>query len=309
VPALSEYRAYTAKELGPFESSTAAGTSAVTQLVDTSWPINSNLDQATLYQDQFLFRPSAALVGDMSRIVKLYTPSGGVLTPDLNWTNAPSAAETYELHGRLDPLKLNSILNEALKELMVEAEFTLTPVLGQTRHSLATVAPWLTNPKWVRQVGFLKTSDDENKIDPYKLRVVRGEAVKISGQVYLSHPYVAFDPSTDVVYVKCLAPAYYQCRTTSSGTFGERSGLAADTYEAPLSIDRLASAALVLAWRRYSQVLEPTANGRLINDLNQAVAWKSELSDRDLEIPELTFLPMPPRFGPLQHGGLGFFDW
>ncbi len=309
MPTQLEFRQFTSKELGPFESSSADTTSTVAQLVDLNWPINSTLDQASLYVDQLLFRPSAALPGDMSRVVKLYTPSGGILTPDLNWTNAAVAAEAYELHGRLDPLKLHLIFNEVLKELMVTAEFTLTPIALANRHNLTLGQPWLLNEKWVRQVGFLKLTDNRENLDPFKYRVVRGEAHKLGGQVYLDHPYIAFDPTVDVIYVKCLVPAYYQCRSSSAGTWGERSGLASDLHEAPLAVDRMASAALVLAWRRYSQILEPAANGRLINDLNQAVAWKTECTDRDLEIPELTLLPMPERFGPLQHGGLGLIDW
>jgi hypothetical protein len=305
---LLQARQYTAKELGPWLASTAAGSSSTTQLVDTSWPVNSTLDQASLFQDQILFRPNAAAAGDKSRIVKQYTPSGGVLVPDTTWTNAPAAAEAYELHGRIDPLVVHSAINEALKELMVEVEFTIAPIAQNNRHNVSASQPWCINPAWIRQVGFLKLVDVRDQLDPYKFRVIRGDAVKRNGQVYIEHPYIAFDPSTDVIYVKAISPAYYQC-SASGGSFGSQSGLSLDTDIAPVSVDWLASATLVLLWRRYSQILEPAANGRLINDLQTAVAWKSELTDRDLVIPELTFLPLPQRWGPIQHGGLGILDW
>jgi len=305
---LTRVRQFTAAELGPFQASTASSSSTTAALVDTTWPVSSQLAQDSLYLDQFLFRPNAAQSSDMSRVVKLYTPSTGTLTPDQAWTNAPAAAESYELHGRIDPLVLNAAINEALKELMVVTELTMTPVAQAVRHDITSVAPWLVNERWVRQVGFLKNTDSRDYLDPYKFRVIRGEAEFISGHVYLAHPYIAFDPTVDTIYIKALMPAYYGCRLSSTGSWGETQGLNAEANEAPVTVDRLAAATLVILWRRYSQILEPGANSRLINDLQQAVNWKTELTDRDLEIPELTFQPMPIRWGPLQHGGLGIWE-
>lgn len=149
-------RQRTAQELGPFLASTASSGSNGSVLVDNSWPVNSGLNVDDLYTDQYLFRPDAALTSDKVRIVKTYIPLIGQLIPDQAWTNAPVEGEAYEVHGIIDPwTELPVLINQALIRIMVVAEFSFSPIKDQNRHSLATAAPWLINPRWVRSVGYL----------------------------------------------------------------------------------------------------------------------------------------------------------
>src|SRR5579859_6475523 len=124
---LTAFRQYTAKELGPFQTTVAAATSSSTAWIDLAWPINSTLPQDSMFVDQFLYRPGQTGTNDATRVVKLYTPGGGVLSPDLPYLVAPTLAELGELHGRVDPTVLTAALNECLKELMIVAELVINP--------------------------------------------------------------------------------------------------------------------------------------------------------------------------------------
>ncbi len=207
---LKQYRQRVAQILGPFfEGTVSSGTTAT--LTDTSWPVKSSLSQDDLYRDQFLLRPDAVLSADKTRIVSTYAATSGTLTPDQVWTNAPAANERYEIHGMIEPwTDLRACINESLKRILIPAEFTITPTDSEDRrHSLAAVAPWLTEPTWVRQVGYLATGEDREEVNPYR-RVIRGRCARRGATLYIEHPSIGFN-TTDTLYVLALKPAYYHC--------------------------------------------------------------------------------------------------
>jgi hypothetical protein len=184
-------------------------------------------------------------------------------------------------------------INEALKRTMVRTEIVGTAVSQQIRHSLSTIAPWLTDPLWVRQVGWLNASDDRNQVSPY-WRTVRGQAVEDAGGVALEHPGYYFNTG-DILYLRIIKRAYDHCRPTL-GTFGSQSGLTLETDEAPINLEWLGAAALVEIWRRYGQVLETSSRTRQVPNLMDAAARFSYLT-------HVNFIPWPLSFTPLGAGG------
>lgn len=291
MPTLLAYRQYIARELGGFLASTA-GTSTTVTLVDTAWPISSTLSQDDYYTDYYLYRPNALLATDRTRLVKTYTPSTGTLTPDTAWTNAPTG-EAYELHGVLSPAESLDAINAALKRTMIRTEIIGTTIAQVSRHSLATIAPWLSDPLWVRQVGWLAATDDRNKIDPYT-RVVRGQAIEddsaSTAGVAIEHPGQYWN-GTEIMYLRIVKRGYDHCRATGS-VFGTQSGLALDTDEAPINLEWLGAAALVEIWRRNSQVLETSSRARMVPNLQDAAARFSYLTHLNFEPWPLTLIPL-----------------
>lgn len=307
---LTVARQYVGREAGPFHAGTADTTSTAGGLIDLTWPIKNTSDTDTLYQDHFLYRPAAATASDKTRTVRIYTPAGGSLAPDLTYAGAPDAGEAYELGGTLDPTAVERAINDALKDLMIDTTFTITPTAGNTRHPLpAGVATWLSDPSWIRQVGYLASNETRDQTDPFDRRVVRGEAYKDGGTLYLYHRGRTFDPASTTLYVRALKPAYYHCRTSSAGTFGDSSGLSAEAHEAPVDHEWLAAAALVECWRRHGQLLETGANAKLIKDFGTALAWKTDQTELHGPQVPLTFLPPVVSWGPGHSSSASLFDF
>lgn len=303
MPTLLQIRQYVAKELGPFVSGTASSGSNANALVDTTWPISSTLAQDDFWTDAFVLRPSAALASDKVRLVLTYQPSSGTLVPDLPWTNAPVQGEAYELHQTLEPLTaMTDLINQALKRTMLLSELVGTPSVGKTRHSLTTVAPWVLDPAWVRQVGVLGQDDDRNEVDPYA-RPIRGLAVRDGSGVAIEHPGYSFS-ATDNLYMRVCKRAYDHCKPTN-GEYGDQSGLSVDTDVAPVDLEWLGAAVLVEAWRRFSQILESASRVRMVPDRQEAAARFSVLTHQQFEPWPLTLTPRPYG-GPSQRssGGL-----
>ncbi len=225
---LLQIRQFVAQEMGGmgqggFLSSTATSGSSTT-LVDTAWPVKTTLVVDEQWKDAWLLRPAAAAAADRVRLVDTYTASTGTFTVDNAYTNAPAAAEAYEIHTTIEPATaMLTIINEGLKRCMLEVDFALSPVALAQRHSVATAAPWLNRKSWVRSVGYLGAADSNTTINPYT-RLVRGEAVEDSGTVYLQHDGRSF-LSTDTLYVKAMKPAYNAC-TAASVSFGTASVVA-----------------------------------------------------------------------------------
>lgn len=295
---LLQYRQYVAKELGGFLASTSGPSSTTVTLIDPAWPITSTLSQDDYYADYYILRPAAVAAGDRVRIVKTYTPASGTLTPDAAWTNAPANGEAYELHGVLHPsVDLPDAINEALKRCLIRTEVIGTTVAQVSRHSLATIAPWLTDPLWVRQVGWLAAADNRNQVDPYA-RVVRGQAIEDdttnASAVAIEHPGFYWN-GTEIMYMRVLKRGYDHCRPTA-GVFGAQSGLTLDTDEAPINLEWLGAAALVEVWRRNSQVLETSTRARQAPNLADAAARFSYLTHSN-------FIPWPLTLIPLGYGG------
>lgn len=290
---LLAYRQYVARELGGFLASTSGPSSTIATLIDPNWPITSSLSQDDYYTDYYLLRPSALLPADRLRVVKTYAPSTGTLTPDTAWTNAPAASEAYELHGVLNPATdMLDAINEGLKRTLLRTEIIGLTTAQVSRHSLATIAPWLSDPMWVRQVGWLAASDNRNQIDPY-MRVVRGIAVEDDSTnvmgVAIEHPGYFWN-GTESLYIRIVKRGYDHCRT-SGGVFGGQSGLALDTDEAPINLEWLGAAALVEIWRRNSQVLETASRVRMVPNLADAAARFSYLTHQNFTSWPLTLTP------------------
>lgn len=287
MPTLTQYRQQAAKELGRYAEGTAVTTSSTTTLVDTNWPIKSTLNQDDLYSDYFLYRPNAVVEADKVRIVATYTPASGFLVADRPWDIAPyggGVGEAYELHGIIEPhTDLKEMLNEALKRCYIMVEVTLTPITDQIRHSLSTVAPWFTDPLWLINTGVMQLSDDRDEVDPYSA-TIRGEVVQDGATYYFVHRGRSFNPSTELVYLQMLKPAYYHCRP-SGGTYGAQSGLSLESDECPVAVNWVAAGTLVEAWRHYSQLLEPSANQKLMRNREEASAWFTRLSNENVRIP------------------------
>lgn len=284
-------RQFIAQELGPWHESTATSGSSTSVLEDTAWPIKSTTQSDQAYKDHFLFRPAAANAGDLERSVATYDGPTGLLTPDRVWTAEPDS-ELYELLGVLPASVIHQAINDALKDLKVVVEFTVTPTVNTTRTSLTTAAAWLKDPSYVRQIGYLASGEVRNEVDPFR-RVQRG-TVTIDGEsLYLNHGWRGYN-ATDTLYVRALKPAYYHCRSSDSGTFGEREGLSAEAHEAPVDVRWLTAAALVQLWRRYKHTLDAQADNGVLKSQLEAAAWLALEAERHFHnrLPPLTYKPV-----------------
>jgi hypothetical protein len=295
---LLQFRQYVAHELGGFLASTSGPSSTTVALIDPTWPITSSLSQDDYYTDYYLLRPAAVAAADRLRLVKTYAPATGTLTPDTAWTNAPAASEAYELHGVLNPATdMLDAINEGLKRCLIRTEIVGSTIAQVSRHSLATIAPWLSDPLWVRQVGWLSANDNRNQVNPYQ-RLVRGVAIEddstnVSG-VAIEHPGYYWN-GTELLYVRIVKRSYDHCRA-AAGVFGGQSGLTLDTDEAPINLEWLGAAALVEIWRRNSQILETASRVRLVPNLADAAARFSYLTHQN-------FMPWPLTLTPYEGGG------
>ena len=84
--------------------------------------------------------------------------------------------------------------------------------------------------------------------DMGRLRELDGKAVQERQRVFADF-YQTFQ-TTDRLYVRVAAPAYSLCRSSSTGTFGDRAGLAAEAHEAIPPVEWVGFRALAMAARR-----------------------------------------------------------
>ena len=327
MPTRAEYRRGLAVECGPYvgpESYDVRATSGTdtTKLVCSIYPIRSGIPQNDLYDQRPLYRPNAVRADDRNRYVLSYDPPTGTLTPDLDWILAPLAppgpstyeyleaftygglelmlyqdmeqlgdagiGEHFEILGPFDAPTMHQLINDGLKQTWMVVEVACVPTPGSSRHSLALVAPWLQDANHVRQAGVLAPGEDRNTTDPFD-RIVYGEIERDGGDFYFTTGSRTFN-SGELIYLRCYKRAFDHCRM-SGGTFGEQSGLDAETDEAPIEREWLVSAALVIGWRRFGHLLEPLANARLVRDQALAAAWNRDLTQRHFTavVPQLTF--------------------
>lgn len=263
----------------------------------------SSTASADLYDDWYLFRPSVGSNGftaidDRVRRVASYEPGTGTLTPDAAWLVAPSAptifaaGEAFELHGLIEPyVAMASCINEGLKRCFLTKETTLTPVALAQRHSLATAA-WIDEPWKVRSVGFLSSGQVRAQVNPYA-QTVRGYVSNEGGTFYLNHPGYTFN-TTDTLYVWTVARHYDVCLTGST----PQTGLILETDTATAPLDWVARAALIEAFERFSTLLDPSSNQRLLTNQAQCAAAFSSLRKQNFQLPPLTFEPLVS-LGPL----------
>lgn len=305
---LTQIRQWAAREAGKFHVSTCTSGTTVSTVEDTSWPVNSSIAASGLYKDYWLYTPASA-TADQVRLVKTYTPTGGLLAVDTNYGTKPSTGAAYELHGMFPPGGANTtwttLINDGLKNCLVPIEYSFNPSSSNiTRFSLATVASWLTDPWLVRNAGVLASGTSRESTDPYV-------AGRIHGHCTLDGPTVYFDAwprtfaTTDTIYLTVLTPAYYAIQANGSGAFTQ-TGMSLETDVAPIDNLELAGyAALVEAWRRDSQRLDTaTAAGRNVNSLAAAVAAFNEMSPEwNKRIP--LQLRRIRQWGPPRYGGVG----
>jgi hypothetical protein len=310
MPSLALYRSTFSVEAGEYvgpESYNvrATGNSDLTHLYCTAYPIQSGINQLDKYIDRPLYRPQAVQETDRHRYVQAYTPSTGLLTPDLAWALPPIAdpgagtlyqnleaftyaelealtyqnlentglsgfGERFEILGPFDVPTTHRLINDGLKNCWLVVEVACIPTPLKNRHNLSVVCPWLQDPSDVLQVGQIKDYQDRDLIDPFE-NVVRGMVERDGGDFYLNTGTTTF-VDDDILWLRVLKRAYDHCRR-AGGIFGEQSGLSLEDDEAPCERTWVASAALVIAWRRFAHLLEPGANQRLIRDQAAAAAW------------------------------------
>ena len=298
MPTTQSYRRRTSKLLGFYFQDTADASGNTTTIVQSSnFFMKSSIARAALLRNKYILRPAPVASGDRVRFIKSYDPTNGQVTVDLAYTNNAASA-AIEIHGVIEPwTDMNDILNEALDRIPLTIEFTFTPATNTaTRHSLASAAAWLDNPLDVYQVGYLSTGETRADTDPFKRRV-RGEAYADGATVYLTGFTLK---TTDTVYVLARKNAYDHCRA-SGGTYGDQSGLSANTDEAVPDDEWVATAALVEAWDRFGQAMKNTQSQREnspLKDRAQAADRFSILSDQLWIEPERTFRKAPIAFGP-----------
>jgi hypothetical protein len=273
VSTLASVRQWVGSELGSYFSGTAnASGHSTSTLVDTQ--LVSSIDVDDRWVDYWLILPAAAAADNrVSRVVKTFTPSTGTLTVDRVWSAStiPDLA-AFELHGHIEPItELGTCINDALQRIMLLVEVTVTPSADAIRHDLTTANTWLTNPRWVRQAGYLVTGETRANNDPFWNRRVPGYCTKESGIVYLNTPTRTF-ASNETLYLRILKPAYAHCRTaTGSGTYGEKTdGLTAEANESELDERIIGWGAINQAVRRELLAVDQESNERLLRKVDES---------------------------------------
>lgn len=308
---LTTIRQLAAAIAGRYYSGTAksSGSTTTTFIIEN---LISSISQDDLHSDKWVYAPAAS-AADAVRVSTTYTPSTGTITVDA----AVSGSTVYnskaiELHGFLDPTTgtkgegfgWTTAINEALKRIMIETEFTITPTANAIRHDLSTtVATWLTEPEWVRDVGVMTSSEVRAEVDPYKHRHVRGRPERISGVVYYNHGR-SFG-SNETIYVKALRPAYTLCAATGAAYGTQATGLSAETDIEPVEASLVAWGAIQEALLRYRFAVGKRAQQEDDLDalLEKATIMWSSLLPKHSDIP--SDVPVYAReirsFGPGRH--------
>jgi hypothetical protein len=244
------------------------------------------------------------------RIVKSFTASTGTLTVDRAYSGATIPdSKSFELHGVLAPiaaslteLSWTTVINDALKRIFVEDEFTITPTANATRHEVTTANAWLTEAFQVRQVGYLSSTEVRAEEDPYEGRTVYGYAEKIKNLVYLNHRGRTFS-TNETVYVKAIRSAYDLVQAAGGGAFGAQSGLSLETDVAIPSVERVGYAALVGLAKRQGMSLAQETKTRIKEQQKEWATQFTFYSQKEgMDLPELTFR-LPLRIGSYHHSG------
>jgi len=282
------------RRAGVFYARTATGGS-VSSLVDARSPVKSSNIQDDLFVGKWLLRPDAS-ANDKVRIVAEtgYQPATGTLQPDADWSSPPAAGEVYEIVSAVEPWdELNDLVNTALMRCYTVAEISLAATGGVTRHGLNVAAPWLQAASHVREMGFLYSGESRNTNDPYR-RWMWGEPRDDEGLVFVEHPAHTFDTG-EVLFARCVKAAYFSCRTSSAGTFGERQGLSADAHETPVALEWVVPAVLIEYWTRYLEQLpegDPQAQAAAAR-ITKLTAEYTTMAQKYLTLPPRNFWLQP----------------
>ena len=139
--------------------------------------------------------------------------------------------------------------------------------------------------------------------DRTNLARVVGHTEQRMGRVYLCTPGQQFE-TTDRLYVKAIKRAYDACRTSATGAFGDRAGLAAEAHEAPVPVEWVGYGTLVIAANRSINNLTGNMRDSVAQNAQRWLSMYGELTrknfslqrDAKLELIEL------PSFGPAAGG-------
>jgi hypothetical protein len=295
---LLNYRRHLAPLLGVYEYGSTTSSSVnntTTQLESTAASQNngvrfkSSVNSAGLFKDKHLHRYNAAAPNDKDRLIASYTPTSGFFTPDDAWTNAP-ISEAFEIMGLFSGTEIEALFNLGLKRCLLVVDFTFTVASATARkHSLATAAPWLSDPRQVYQVGQLVTGQDPLVYDPFAAHRI-GRVTKDGATVYLEG--LSFN-TTDTVYVKAIKPAYYHCKPTG-GAYGDQSALVLETDEAPVDPDWLAWATVLAGKDRIDAAIEggSAEDTRTARESRAVAAARfTQFTRENFQPPERTFTP------------------
>lgn len=299
---LTTIRQLMGAELGRYQQGTANSTGNTTlTLVDDQ--LVSSLSLEDFGKDCFLCLPAKSGDDRVSRIIASFAPSTGTITVDRAWSasTVPDSA-VYEIHGVVEPITdLQACVNQALKRILLVDEFTVTPTANAIRHDLTTANAWLTDPLWIRQVGYLVSGESRAEVDPFRNRAVRGYPSVEAGIVYLNHGPRTF-AANETIYVRCLRPAYSNCRTSSGDAYGtQTTGLTAEAHETEVEAEAVVAGAINHALRRNLLAVDPESNGRLLATVKQSAAlwsrWCRIYDSRARVDGKSTFAPVPIPFG------------
>jgi hypothetical protein len=240
--------------LGAFAYGTASSGSGTGtgQITVSAFQFKSSTS-SDVFTDKFVYRPEATLAADKDRMCALHTPSTGVLTTDLAWSDDPDG-EVIELLAFCSGSDVNRLVNEALQYCFTTSEFSFTVSnASANRHNLTDEADWLTNPAHVYQIGSLGATQDRDEVDPYENAFVRGRAVVVDGSVYAVGPRFS---TGQTVYVQCIRSLYSLC-CASGGTPGDQSGLSNEDDECLATSEQIRWA---VVWRAMDELLAQEQN-------------------------------------------------
>jgi len=321
IPSLRSFRRCAAPLLGVFETGVCdvgadatTGQLACTSALGSGARFKSSVLPASYFRGKWLHRPDAVNRGpapaadDRDRLIASYTPADGFLTPDDAWAAAPDG-EVFEITSLFSGADLNALVNEALKRLWVVVEVTLSsPISSNVRlHDLTTDCPFLTNPRWIYQVGHLESTEDRvgtttlAYTNPFD-RPQTGRAYSRLGRVVLEGPSWT---TTQTPYVLLVAPADALC-TPTGGDFGDQTGLALEDDEAPVDERWLAWRVILEAADRLDY-FEKTASAtqEALRSRQMAATRFQALTRANLVVPERTFTPPRINISPTVGAGWG----
>ncbi len=245
---LTNIRQTAGRFLGGFDSGSvnSSGNSATTAVISK---YVTSLSVSSQFVDWYFCCPALTTTDAQSRVVSSFTPSTGTLTLDRAYSGSTALnSALFEVHALVPPEQWVTLINDALKNLVVLTEFTFTPSADVIRHDMTTSNTWLTNPMWVRQLGFLGTNETRTKNNPYNNRWIRGWAESEALSVYLNTPNRTVSTG-ETWYARVFKPAYFHCRP-SGGNYGDQSGLSLETDECPIEPEFVAWAAICMAFQQ-----------------------------------------------------------
>lgn len=272
-PTVLDIRQRFADRIGPFYASTATG-GTVSTLLEARSPILSTIRSTRDLDGYYLMRPAAA-TNDKYRRVASYVPTTGTITPDNTYGVAPVNTEAYELHGIIDPSKMNTLINRALTRVPVMARRNYTWVLGNQVFSMqanAALPVGFGREDVIYQIGWTPAgSVSDPSWNPWE-HLVSFEILNVQFNPGYAGPDIIFSQKFNdgdiLSFLFQTTANHYINATYSSGTTDVT--LDADVVVADL--DLIVASCLVQAWKDYSFELEPEAAQGLIPRVQDAQA-------------------------------------